>query len=250
MSTNNIAELFQNRSSPTLLELETFAQELTKSDRENMFFNEGRFHSKKQLYIAAMENLGNTGRMFNMHGDHVWNLGPTESGEGFTTRPQAVQVPPNQIWVLLTKKYKSGLVLMHTPAPPKTMQSKTHLYTNVISDIKNIFQRKSKLLKKYKIPPSKVWFDPGIGFGKNLQQNLSIMKNIKKFRIEKYGLLIGSSRKSWISGVDKSDVSQRLGGTIASVLYCLQRGVNIFRVHDVYETRQAIAIFQQIACSK
>jgi len=151
---------------------------------------------------------------------------------------------------LLTKKYKSGLVLMHTPAPPKTMQSKTHLYANVISDIKNIFQRKSKLLKKYKIPPSKVWFDPGIGFGKNLQQNLSIMKNIKKFRIEKYGLLIGPSRKSWISGVDKSDVSQRLGGTIASVLYCLQRGVNIFRVHDVYETRQAIAIFQQIACSK
>jgi len=105
MSTNNIAELFQNRSSPTLLELETFAQELTKSDRENMFFNEGRFHSKKQLYIAAMENLDNTGRMFNMHGDHVWNLGPTEDGQGFTSRPQAVQVPPNQIWVVLTKKY-------------------------------------------------------------------------------------------------------------------------------------------------
>ena len=105
MSANNIAALFRNRSSPTPLELETFAHELTKSDRENIFFNEGRFHSKKQLYVAAMENLVNTGRMFNMHGDHVWNLGTTESGEGFTTRPQAVQVPPNQIWVLLTKKY-------------------------------------------------------------------------------------------------------------------------------------------------
>jgi len=150
----------------------------------------------------------------------------------------------------LTKKYNSGLVLMHTPAPPKTMQSKTHLYENVINDIKNIFQQKSKLLKKYKISPSKVWFDPGIGFGKNLQQNLSIMKNIKKFRIEKFGLLIGSSRKSWIGGIDKSDISQRLGGSIASVLYCLERGVNIFRVHDVHETKQAISIFQQITCSK
>ena len=151
---------------------------------------------------------------------------------------------------LLTKKYKSGLVLMHTPAPPKTMQSKTHLYANVISDIKKIFQQKSRLLKKYKIPPSKVWFDPGIGFGKNFQQNLSIMKNIKKFHIEKYGLLIGSSRKSWINSVDKSDTHQRLGGSIASILYCLQQGVDIFRVHDVYETRQAIITFQKIACSK
>ena len=130
------------------------------------------------------------------------------------------------------------------------MQSKTHLYTNVINDIKNIFQQKAKLLKKYKIPPSKVWFDPGIGFGKNFQQNILIMKHIKKFRIEKYGLLIGSSRKSWISEVDKSDVNQRLGGSIASLLYCLQKGVDIFRVHDVYETRQAIAIFQKITCSK
>lgn len=151
---------------------------------------------------------------------------------------------------ILTKKYKNGLVLMHTPAPPKIMQSKTHLYTNLISEIKNIFKQKAKLLKKYKIPSSKVWFDPGIGFGKNIQQNLLIMKNIKKFRIEKYGLLIGSSRKSWISGLDKSDINQRIGGSIASVLYCLQKGVDIFRVHDVYETRQAIEIFRQITCSK
>ena len=105
MSANNIAALFENRSSPTLQELQKFAQELTKSDRENIFFNKKRFNSKKQLYVAAMENLDKTGRMFNMHGDHVWNLGRTESGEGFTSRPQAVQVPPNQIWVLLTRKY-------------------------------------------------------------------------------------------------------------------------------------------------
>ena len=105
MSANNIAALFENRSSPTLSELQKFDQELNKSDRENIFLNPIRFNSKKQLYVAAMNNLVNTGRMFNMHGDHVWNLGPTESGQGFSSRPQAVQVPPNQIWVLLTRKY-------------------------------------------------------------------------------------------------------------------------------------------------
>ena len=150
----------------------------------------------------------------------------------------------------LSKKYKNGLVLMHTPAPPKTMQSMTHLYTNVVDDIKKIFKKKIKLLKKYKISSNKVWFDPGIGFGKNLKQNFSLLKNIKKLKIEKYGLLLGSSRKSWISSVDNSQDNKRLGGSIASVLYCLEQGVDIFRVHDVQETYQAIKIYKKIQCSK
>ena len=151
---------------------------------------------------------------------------------------------------LLSKKYKNGLILMHTPASPKIMQSMTHIYKNVVDDIKKIFKKKAKLLKKYKISSSKVWFDPGIGFGKNLQQNLSLLKNIKKLKIDKYGLLLGSSRKSWISSVDNSDTNKRLGGSLASVLYCLDQRVDIFRVHDVQETYQAIKIFKEIQCSK
>ena len=150
----------------------------------------------------------------------------------------------------LSKKYNNGLVLMHTPSPPKTMQSMTHIYTNVVDDIKNIFKKKVKQLKKYKISSNKVWFDPGIGFGKNLRQNLLLLKNIKKLKIEKYGLLIGSSRKSWISKLDKSKSDERLGGSIASVLYCIDQGVDIFRVHDVQETSQAIKIYKEIQCSK
>ena len=151
---------------------------------------------------------------------------------------------------ILSKKYKNGLVLMHTPAPPKIMQSMTHTYKNVVYDIKKIFLAKIKLLKKHKISSSKVWFDPGIGFGKNLQQNLSLLKNIKKLKIEKYGLLLGSSRKRWISDLDNSYANQRLGGSLASVLCCLEQGVDIFRVHDVQETYQAIKIFKEIKCSK
>ena len=139
---------------------------------------------------------------------------------------------------------------MHTPATPKVMQTMTNSYTDVIQDIKKIFLKKTKLLKKHKIPQSKIWFDPGIGFGKNLKQNLKIIKNIKKFKIENYGLLLGSSRKSWISKVDNSLINQRLGGSISSVIYCLDKGVDIFRVHDVQETKQAINIYQEILCSK
>ena len=156
----------------------------------------------------------------------------------------------NKDLFFLSKKYNSGLILMHTPGTPKTMQSMTNSYKNILQDIRKIFIKKSKELKKHKIPQSKVWFDPGIGFGKNLSQNLTILKNISKFKIDNYGLLLGSSRKSWIDKIDKSSTNQRLGGSIASVLYCLEKGVDVFRVHDVQETSQAIKIYKKIICSK
>ena len=151
---------------------------------------------------------------------------------------------------LLTKKYKNGLILMHTPAPPKIMQSKVNDYVDVIKDIKKYFKKIIKQLNKHLILPSKVWFDPGIGFGKNLSQNLKIIKNITKFKIEKYGLLMGVSRKSWINSIDKSNVNERLGGSLAPVLFSQNQGVDIFRVHDVKETFQAIKVFKRIECSK
>ena len=146
----------------------------------------------------------------------------------------------------LTKKFKTGLILMHTPAPPKTMQSMVNSYSNVVSDIKKIFKQTIKKLEKSKISPSKVWFDPGIGFGKNLKQNIEIMQKINQFKFKGYGLLLGSSRKSWIDQIDKSDTNDRIGGSIASALYCYQKGVNIFRVHDVKETSQSLKVFEKL----
>ena len=139
---------------------------------------------------------------------------------------------------------------MHTPAPPKIMQQKTTAYKDVVEDIKKFFNQKLKQTNKVKIPQNKIWFDPGIGFGKNLKQNLLIFKHIKKYKLQKCGLLLGSSRKSWISAINASPIEKRLGGSIASVLYCLNQGVDIFRVHDVFETRQAIEVYKKISCSR
>tara|TARA_B100000029_G_C17560656_1_gene953242 strand:+ start:799 stop:1626 length:828 start_codon:yes stop_codon:yes gene_type:complete len=148
--------------------------------------------------------------------------------------------------IKLSKKYNNGLILMHTPGPPKIMQQKTTIYKNVVRDIRNIFLKKLVEIDKYKISRNKIWFDPGIGFGKNLNQNIEIMNNMEKFKFEKCGIVLGSSRKSWINKIDGSDVNMRLGGSIASVLYCLNKGVNIFRVHDVKETKQAIQIYTKL----
>ena len=148
----------------------------------------------------------------------------------------------------LTKKFQSGLVLMHTPAPPKIMQKKTNFYKNVLQDIQKYFRNRIKQLDKYNISHKKVWLDPGIGFGKNLDQNLLIIKNINKFRLKNCGLLIGSSRKSWINKIDKSLVDKRLGGSLASALYNVSQGVDILRVHDIFETQQAIEVYKRITC--
>lgn len=150
----------------------------------------------------------------------------------------------------LTKKYNSGLILMHTPAPPIIMQTKINSYKNIIKDIQKYFRNKIKQLDKYRISYKKVWLDPGIGFGKNLNQNLLIIKNIKKFRISNSGLLLGSSRKSWINNIDNSSVSERIGGSLASAVYSVSQGVDIIRTHDVFETRQAIEVFRKISCSQ
>jgi len=150
----------------------------------------------------------------------------------------------------LSKKYHNGLILMHTPAPPKIMQKKTKSYNNVVQDIKNIFLKKLNLIDKLRIPHNKIWFDPGIGFGKNLKQNLEILNKIDQFKLKNCGIAIGASRKSWINSIDRSALENRIGGSLASVLYCLTKGVNIFRVHDVYETHQAIKIYNEIRCLK
>ena len=148
----------------------------------------------------------------------------------------------------LTKKFRSGLALMHTPAVPKIMQTKTNSYKNVVKDIQNYFRSQIRKLDKYSISHKKVWLDPGIGFGKNFDQNLLIMQNIKKFRLKNCGLLLGSSRKSWINKINKSNADQRLGGSLASALYSVSQGVDILRVHDVFETRQAAEVYKRIAC--
>ena len=150
----------------------------------------------------------------------------------------------------LSKKYHNGLILMHTPAAPKIMQNKINSYDDVVNDIKKYFKNKLKIIDKEKIPHKKIWFDPGIGFGKNLNQNLQIINRINDLKIKKCGIAIGLSRKSWINKIDGSKVGNRIGGSLASIIYCLNKKVDIFRVHDVHDTKQAIAIYKKLKCIK
>ena len=147
------------------------------------------------------------------------------------------------------KNFNIWKVLHHMQGTPNTMQIKP-TYKNVLLDVYDFFEKKINTdFKKFKY--KKFIIDPGIGFGKNLKHNLILMHNISLFHSLGFPLLIGTSRKKFINQISgQFDTKERIGGTLASVLYTLQQGVQIFRVHNVNETKQAILIFKKIISIK
>jgi dihydropteroate synthase len=143
----------------------------------------------------------------------------------------------------LVAKYNATIVIMHMQGTPKDMQNDPK-YDNVILDIDNFFAKQIKKAKKYNI--KNIVLDVGIGFGKKLEHNLILLKNMEHFRHFGYELLIGASRKSMIDMIVKSDVSQRLPGTLAIHLDSINKGASIVRTHDVAEHYQAIKIQEAI----
>ncbi len=139
------------------------------------------------------------------------------------------------------KKYNIPKVLHHMQGTPDTMQ-KNPKYKNVLLDIYDFFEDNIK-----KIDNKKIILDPGIGFGKNLKHNLTLISKISLFHSLGLPILIGTSRKRFISQISGiNDSRERIGGTVASVLFLLSQGVQIFRVHNVNEVKQGILVFSKI----
>ena len=120
-------------------------------------------------------------------------------------------------------------------------------YKNVLLDIYDFFEEKIKFLRKVGIYHNNIILDPGIGFGKNLKHNITIIKNISIYHSLGLPILLGISRKKFIkdlSGVN--DSSLRIGGTVSSSIYAMMQGVQMLRVHDVNEVNQSIKIFKEL----
>ncbi len=145
----------------------------------------------------------------------------------------------------LVNKSKKSKVLHHMQGSPSTMQ-KNPKYNNVLLDIYDFFESKAKKFK-YK----NIIIDPGIGFGKNLKHNLSLISKISLFHSLGFPILVGTSRKRFINQIaGKYDSEDRTGGTLSSILYLLSQGVQIFRVHNVREIKQGILVFKKILNGK
>ena len=146
----------------------------------------------------------------------------------------------------ILKKYNTPFVIQHSLGNPDVMQNKPR-YTNVLLDIYDFFEKKIKFLRNIGINHNKIILDPGIGFGKNLKHNITIIKNISIYHSLGLPILIGLSRKRFIKELsDKNDSSSRLGGTVSSSIFAMMQGVEILRVHDVNEVIQSIKVFKEL----
>jgi len=147
--------------------------------------------------------------------------------------------------VEVVKRYNAGVVLMHMKGDPSNMQDNP-IYENVVSEVIGFLRDRALYALGNGIRKDFIVIDPGIGFGKNVEHNIAILKELQSFKSLGFPILIGLSRKGFIGEILKKNVNDRLIGSISSALYAAMNGANILRVHDVKETKEAIKILEAI----
>lgn len=135
--------------------------------------------------------------------------------------------------------FDATAIIMHMKGRPETMQDNPQ-YEDILDEIYTFFQARIGKAHEYGI--KKIVLDVGIGFGKSLEDNLMLITHLEHFLRLRKQILVGASRKSLINSIEPSDVTDRLGGTLALHLAAAKNGAGILRVHDVKEHVQALKV--------
>jgi len=139
-----------------------------------------------------------------------------------------------------------NVIHMHMQGKPKTMQENP-IYQNVVLDVLDELKQKRQRWLEAGFKSQHLWWDPGIGFGKSLEHNLELLTHLKVFCLEAQ-VVLGVSRKSFIAKIDANShgPQDRLAGSLAPLSFAWDAGIRIFRVHDVFETRQFLLVHQHL----
>ncbi len=166
-----------------------------------------------------------------------------DSGASMVNDISALRFDPEMKKILA--EYRVPVVLMHIKGTPKNMQDDPQ-YQNVLDEIKTYLEDSIKMAKDAGIEEHKIIIDPGIGFGKTLEDNLKILKNLKGFASLGKPILVGVSRKSFIGKILNLPADQRLEGSLAALAVSIINGANILRVHDVRESKRVARLVDSI----
>jgi dihydropteroate synthase len=140
----------------------------------------------------------------------------------------------------LAAERTAAIVLMHMKGEPRTMQKNPH-YEDVVTEVADFFRQQYGRALECGVDPMTIAFDPGIGFGKTLEHNLTLLKNLERLRVHDRPLVVGVSRKSFLGKLmNSSEMSTRAAPTIALTGILRARGADILRVHDVKENVAAL----------
>ena len=160
----------------------------------------------------------------------------------------------NDIWALrqegavdaVFESKDCGIVLMHMQRDPQTMQFNPE-YHDVLAQVMQFLKERAELLTAKGVEKNRIAIDPGFGFGKSLEHNLSMLKHFDQFSKLGYSVLAGISRKSMLGKLTGKDTHERLAPSVAAAIMAADRGARIVRVHDVPETVDALKLWEAIA---
>lgn len=141
---------------------------------------------------------------------------------------------------------QAALCVVHMAGEPRSMQL-SPCYSDVVAEVGSFLSERVQALKAAGIESERILLDPGFGFGKSVEHNFSMLKELERFRIHGLPVLAGLSRKSMLGAVTGRTVEERIAASIAAALIAVQRGAAIVRVHDVAATRDAMLVWQAVS---
>ncbi len=148
----------------------------------------------------------------------------------------------DEMWRIVSE-FRAGYVAMHAPVG---LHGKQNRRESIVRTVSAFFSERLRKLKASGVMPEQVVFDPGIGFGKNLEQNLRLLAGLRGFQKLRRPLLLGVSRKSFIEKLLGAKVNERLPASLACAILGIEAGAHIIRAHDVAETVQAIRMAETV----
>ncbi len=166
-----------------------------------------------------------------------------EAGASLVNTIKGVKVPKSMIKAVA--RHQAGIVLMHMRGTPPTMQKKT-VYGHLIKEIIKDLALSIEFCLENGIKKDRIIVDPGIGFAKDLEGNLEILRRLNEFKVLGMPVLIGTSRKSFIGRILDATVDHRDWGTAASVAVGISKGASIVRVHNVKAMKQVVQVSDAI----
>jgi dihydropteroate synthase len=152
----------------------------------------------------------------------------------------------DQRMISVVAETQCPVILMHMQGEPKTMQSEPR-YTDVVRDVKDFLQSRAEHAVRSGVHAENIIVDPGIGFGKTLDHNLTLLRDLEAIVDLGFPVLVGASRKRFIGSITGvQEVDQRVFGTVATTVLAYEKGATLFRVHDVSANSEALAVAEAV----
>jgi dihydropteroate synthase len=184
-----------------------------------------------------------------VHGDAVVSVDTRKAAVAEAALQAGARVV-NDVWAFRHDQRLAGLVadagawccLMHMRGDdPRTMQDDP-VYEDVVADVKAFLEERLRFAVAEGVPEERVWLDPGIGFGKTLEHNLELLRRLDEIAAIGRPVVVGASRKSFLGRITGREPRGRAAATAAANVLALERGASVFRVHDVREAVDSLAV--------